>query len=209
MIGDCMALPTHFVYLREIDPSIIQDIKYFTSDNFMGRPINGYDAPQCIFTKDAALALAKVQQQLKKQSLSLKVFDCYRPQTAVNHFIVWSKDAVDQKMKSLYYPHVNKADCFKLGYVAEKSAHTRGSAVDLTIVRLPTKIELDMGTRFDFMDESSYPLSEKIQGQARENRLLLRRLMQQYGFEPYEKEWWHFTFKNEAYPDTYFDFPVK
>lgn len=207
-----MALPHKFVYLKDVDPSIIQEMKYITQDNFIGRPIAGYEAAQCILTQPAALALAKVQQALKAKGLSLKVFDCYRPQTAVNDFIKWSKDVSDQKMKAKYYPRVNKADFFTLGYVGAKSGHTRGSTVDLTIVRLeanqPPK-ELAMGTRFDFMDELSHALSEHIQGRPRDNRFLLRHAMQQAGFNPYDTEWWHFTLKNEPFPETYFDFPVK
>ncbi len=209
-VSPLMALPNDFVYLKEIDPSIIQDMKYFTHDNFIGRPIAGYESPRCILTRQAAMALANVQKKLNEQSLSLKVFDCYRPQTAVNDFIAWSKDAADQKMKSHYYPRVNKADVFTLGYVAEKSSHSRGSTVDLSIVHLnePSK-ELAMGTHFDFMDELSHALSEHIQGEPRNNRLMLRDLMQQAGFIPYEKEWWHFTLKEEPFPETYFDFPVR
>jgi len=210
--GKCMALPVGFVYLKDVDSSIIQDVKYFTHDNFMGRPIKGYTAAECILTKKAAVALSELQRTLLPQHLSLKVYDCYRPQTAVNDFIAWSKDATDQKMKKDYYPNVNKADFFTLGYVAEKSTHTRGSTVDLTLARLPTNnskpIEMPMGTHFDFMDELSHSLSPNIRGEEKKNRLLLRRLMQKAGFEPYDKEWWHFTFKDEPYPDTYFDFPV-
>lgn len=209
-----MALPDGFVYLKDVDPSILQDMKYLTQDNFIGRPVAGYEAPQCIMTLSAAKALAKAQHTLKLQhpSLSLKIFDCYRPQTAVNDFIEWSKDIKDQKMKNQYYPRVNKADFFTLGYVAAKSGHTRGSTVDLTIVQSEpdqNSKELAMGTRFDFMDELSHSLSEHIQGKPRENRLLLRNIMQEAGFNPYEYEWWHFTLKNEPFPDTYFDFPVK
>lgn len=208
--SSCMALPTGFVYLKDIDPTIIQDVKYFTHDNFIGRPINGYAAAECILTQEAALALSKLQKILLSQKLSLKVYDCYRPQTAVNDFIAWSKDTSDQKMKKDYYPRVDKGDFFKLGYIAEKSSHTRGSTVDLTIVHLSGKkpIDMNMGTHFDFMDELSHPLNPDIHDEGKNNRMFLRRMMQEAGFEPYDKEWWHFTFKNEPYPDTYFDFPV-
>ena len=207
-----MALPTGFVYLKDVDSSILQDVKYFTHNNFIGRPIQGYAAAECILTQEAAHALSKLQQQLLPQHLSLKVYDCYRPQAAVNDFIAWSKDASDQKMKKDYYPRVNKANLFKLGYIAEESGHTRGSTVDLTLVHLPThggaSFEMNMGTHFDFMDELSHPLNPNIHDEARKNRLFLRSMMQKVGFEPYDQEWWHFTFKNEPYPDTYFDFPV-
>jgi D-alanyl-D-alanine dipeptidase len=210
--GKTIALPNGFVYLKDIDTSIIQDMKYFTHDNFIGRPIKGYAAAECILTQNAARALSKLQRTLLSKSLSLKVYDCYRPQTAVNDFIVWSKDASDQKMKKNYYPNVNKADFFKLGYVAEKSGHTRGSTVDLTLVRLPVNggepLQIAMGTHFDFMDELSHSLSPNIHGDARNNRLFLRSMMQKAGFEPFDTEWWHFTLKEEPYPNTYFNFPV-
>ncbi|HVE44348.1 MAG TPA: M15 family metallopeptidase [Gammaproteobacteria bacterium] len=207
-----MALPTGFVYLKEVDASIIQDVRYFTTNNFIGRPIKGYEAAECILTREAAQALSQLQQQLLPQHLSLKVYDCYRPQTAVDDFIAWSEDENDQKMKEEYYPNVNKADFFALGYVAAKSGHTRGSTVDLTIVHLPVNDgkpkEMAMGTHFDFMDELSHALSPKIHGKEKDNRLFLRSMMQKAGFEPYEKEWWHFTLKDEPYPDTYFNFPI-
>lgn len=207
-----MSLPHGFVYLDEIDSSIILDIKYFTDDNFIGQPIKGYEAPLCILSLEAALALSSLQQKLLSQNLSFKVFDGYRPQMAVDHFVEWSK-ASDQKNKRDFYPNISKTEFFTLGYVAEKSAHTRGSAVDLTIVQLPANknsqaIELPMGTQFDFMDELSHPLNPALPEEVRNNRLFLRTLMKEGGFEPYDKEWWHFTFKPEPFPNTYFNFPV-
>lgn len=206
-----MLLPDNFVYLEDIDASIIQDIKYFSHDNFIGRPIKGYLDSRCILTLPAALALTKVQKTLQQQSLSLKVFDCYRPQTAVNDFIDWAKEPHDQKMKSSFYPRVDKANFFDQGYIAkERSTHSRGSTVDLTIVRLApdqTNIDLPMGTSFDFMDKLSNYYATEISEEARSNRLLLREVMQT-AFIPYDVEWWHFTLKNEPFPDQYFDFPV-
>jgi D-alanyl-D-alanine dipeptidase len=207
-----MALPSGFVYLHDVDPGIIQEVKYFTDDNFIGRPVKGYQAPVCILTQQAAFALANAQRQLKSQALSLKVFDCYRPQAAVNDFMQWSEDVADQKMKASYYPRINKKDIFKLGYLSATSGHTRGSTVDLTIVRVAANqaaAELNMGTPFDFLDERSHVFAESIQGEARQNRILLREVMQQAGFVPYEKEWWHFTLGNEPFPTSYFDFAVK
>lgn len=207
---NALALPRNFVYLNDIDPSIIQDIRYSTPANFVGRPLKGYKTSKCILTREAALALSKIQQQLKKQFLSLKVYDCYRPQMTVNDFIEWSYDSKDQKLKSVYYPNVNKIDFFKLGYVAKRSSHTRGSTVDLTIVNLldPKQSELDMGTNFDFMDERSHALTKQIHNRARSNRFYLRSVMQQGGYVPYDKEWWHFTLQNEPYADTYFNFLI-
>ncbi len=214
-MSNAQALPENFVYLNKVDPSIIQAMKYITNNNFIGRPIQGYQAAKCILTAPAASALKKAQQELKKKSLSLEVYDCYRPQRAVKDFISWGNDSTDQKNKSDYYPSISKKDLFTLGYVGTKSGHTRGSTVDLTIVSLKSGEELDMGTHFDFMDESSHTLSEKIQGQQRENRLLLRNTMLNAGFLPYENEWWHFGLNNEPYPESFFDthprfdFPVK
>ena len=210
--GNRMVVPADFVYLAEIDPTIIQDVKYFMSDNFLGRPVKGYESPACILTQKAAIALSEIQQQLKSQSLGLKMFDCYRPQMAVDDFIVWSQDTADQKKKFQYYPNVNKADFFKLGYVAKKSGHTRGSTVDLTIIDLKTNKELDMGTHFDFMDELSHPFNRLVTLKQYQNRQLLNRIMSKNGFIPlvYEDtEWWHFTLRKETFPDTYFNFHVK
>jgi|694.fasta_scaffold119511_2 D-alanyl-D-alanine dipeptidase len=210
--GGRMILPEGFVYLTEIDPTIIQDVKYFTSDNFLGRSVKGYESPTCILTQKTAIALSKIQCQLKSQSLGLKVFDCYRPQMAVDDFIVWSQDATDQKTKFRYYPNVNKADFFKLGYLGEKSGHTRGSTVDLTIIDLKTNKELDMGTHFDFMDELSHPFNYSVTLKQYQNRQLLNHIMSKNGFIPLvskDTEWWHFTLKKEPFPDTYFNFPVK
>lgn len=206
-----MSLPAGFVYLNEIDTSILIDMKYYTEDNFIGRRIQGYEAPVCIMTLEAAVALSKLQQHLLMQDMSLKVFDAYRPQVAVDEFIRWSEDASDQKMKADYYPHIDKVDLFDLGYLAKKSSHTRGSTVDLTIVHLsqyaPT--EIAMGTRFDFMDELSHPACDQVSNEIRFHRFFLRELMQEAGFLPIETEWWHFTLDHEPFPDTYFNFHVK
>lgn len=205
-------LPKDFIYLKEIAPSIQQDIHYATSNNFIGRPLPGYESPVCILTEPTARALSKVQHELNQQGLGLKVFDGYRPQMTVNEFIRWSNDSNDQKMKAEYYPNVNKADFFKLGYIAEKSGHTRGSTVDLTIIDLKTNKELDMGTSFDFMDELSHPFSQAVTKKQYNNRQLLNNLMSKHGFislTQQDTEWWHFTLKDELFPDTYFNFPVK
>lgn len=227
-------LPKGFVYLRDIDPTIQQDIRYHSYHNFIGRPIKGYLSGKCILTKSAAQALAKVQRELLKQNLSLKVYDCYRPQMAVDEFIAWSADPNDQKMKAEFYPRVDKKDFFKLGYVAERSSHTRGSTVDLTIVPnpMPSDIDhyhpkqtltacfapyktrfndgsIDMGTGYDCMDSLAHPDNQQLQQTAVKNRMLLSRLMQKNGFKPYPQEWWHFTLSNEPFPDTYFNFLVK
>jgi D-alanyl-D-alanine dipeptidase len=204
-------LPKEFVYLHDIAPSIQQEIRYATDDNFVGRPLTGYESPLCILTEPTARALLKVQQELNKQNLGLKVFDGYRPQRTVNEFIRWSKDVTDQKMKQEYYPRVNKADFFKLRYVAELSGHTRGSTVDLTIIDLKTNQELDMGTTFDFMDELSHPFNTAVTAKQYQDRQFLNHMMSANGFIPLdeeETEWWHFTLKDELFPDTYFNVPI-
>ncbi len=201
-------LPHGFVYLKDIDASIVQDMRYSGSNNFIGRPIAGYDAAQCIISLPAAQALSKIQTALKKQQLSLKVFDCYRPQMAVDDFIAWSKNPDDQKMKTDYYPHIDKSELFSRGYIAVKSGHTRGSTTDLTIISTETGKELDMGTHFDFMDPLSHHDVKKISETAYQHRLLLKHIMMKNGFEPYFAEWWHYTLKNEPYPDTYFNFKI-
>lgn len=231
-IAPAETLPSDFVYLRNVDPSIIQEMRYAQYHNFVGRPIAGYHAEECILTKQTAYALSKVQTELKKSGLSLKVYDCYRPQTAVNDFIAASKDLSNQKMKAEFYPYVNKADVFKLGYVAEKSGHSRGSTVDLTIVPVPTPKQetynrhqklvncaaprakrfhdnsIEMGTGFDCFDLKAHPDNTTVNNIAYHNRSVLWVVMEQQGFKPVDTEWWHFTLKNEPFPSTYFNFPV-
>jgi D-alanyl-D-alanine dipeptidase len=228
------AIPSDFVYLSQYDPSILQDIRYAGYHNFVGRPIAGYETNECILTKAAARALSNVQKELLKSGYSLKVYDGYRPKMAVNDFIQWSRDPSQQQMKSEFYPNVDKKDFFKLGYVAARSGHSRGSTVDVTIVPIPTLSQttyhqgqrliacyapysqrfkdnsIDMGTGFDCMDAKSHPLNKTgIPLTAYQNRMLLRHVMEEHGFMPYSKEWWHFTLKNEPYPNTYFNFPIK
>lgn len=225
------SLPLDFVYLKAIDPSIQQEIRYFTNHNFIGSPIEGYQASECILTKAAAQALSAIQKELQKSGLSLKVYDCYRPQRAVNEFIAWSQKTEDQKMKAEFYPRVNKADFFELGYVGAKSGHTRGSTMDLTIIPAGAKSQtyrpnqplvacyapynqrfndgsIDMGTGFDCMDPLSHNDNQTINPVAYKNRQLLKTMMEKHGFLPFQTEWWHFTLKNEPHPDSYFDFPV-
>lgn len=226
------SLPAGFVYLKDVDPSIQQDIRYYGYHNFLGRPVKGYNAAECILTQQAANALKKVQTELRKSNLSLKVFDCFRPQMAVDDFIAWSQQINQQQMKAEFYPRVDKRDFFKLGYVAAKSGHTRGSTVDLTIVPIPTLQQadyhrgqsltvcyapyhvrffdssIDMGTGFDCMDELAHPMNKNINFVAYHNRMLLRNIMQKYGFNPLAEEWWHFTLKDEPFENKYFNFAI-
>jgi D-alanyl-D-alanine dipeptidase len=202
-------LPTGFVYLSDIDKTIKYELRYLNSNNFIGKSIDGYDKNCVIITKKAAINLKKVQAALLKKGLSLKIFDAYRPQQAVNHFVKWAKVLKDTLMKKEYYPKVDKGALFTLGYIASKSGHTRGSTVDLTIIELKTGVELDMGSTYDYFGIQSHPFYPKISKKEKENRMLLRTIMLQNNFKPYENEWWHFTLKKEPFPNTYFNFPIK
>ncbi|MGW3650606.1 M15 family metallopeptidase [Streptomyces sp. NPDC000878] len=224
--------PDDFVALRSVDPTIIQEMRYFTPHNFVGEPIDGYEQPICILTRPAAEALHQAQLKLRPQGYTLKVYDCYRPQRAVDHFVRWAEDLDDQTMKGEFYPDVDKTRLFEDGYIAEKSGHSRGSTMDLTIVKLPAEPtrpyvpgeplvpcyaaqserfpdnSVDMGTGYDCFDTLSHTLDPRIQGEQRANRLLLKDTLEDLGFVNLAEEWWHFTFKPELFPDTYFDFPV-
>ena len=205
----CISLEANnFLELKKEIPSIELDIKYYGSDNFIGKLITGYLAPQPILTKEATLALKKVQTELKTFSLGLKIFDAYRPQKAVDHFVRWGKDLTDIKMKEAFYPNIEKKNLFKEGYIAEHSGHSRGSTVDLTIIDLESKTELDMGSSFDFFGTASWVNYKNITAQQRANRVLLHTIMLKHGFKSYAQEWWHFTLKNEPYKE-YFDFNVE
>ena len=202
-------LPKGFVYLSDIDKTIQSELRYLNSNNFIGKPIDGYYEDCIIVTKETAIALQKVQQILLKKGLSLKVFDAYRPQQAVDHFVRWAKVLEDTLKKNEFYPDVPKSELFKLGYIATKSGHTRGSTVDLTIVKVNTGKELDMGSPYDYFGVQSHPFYKHISTIKKRNRLYLRKVMLENGFKPYDNEWWHFTLKKEPFPRTYFNFPIK
>jgi len=189
--------------------SIQIDVRYFGADNFVGAPVDGYLAEQIIISQDAADALLKVQLSLVSQGLALKIFDAYRPQRAVDHFVRWAQDLGDIRMKQKYYPNVQKQHLFRDGYIASRSGHSRGSTVDLTLVRLSDGQELDMGTPWDYFDPLSWPSSTAVSVAQKANRDLLRQVMLAAGFRPLEEEWWHFTLANEPYPERYFDFPIQ
>ena len=205
----CQHKPDDFVYLLDLEPSIKIELRYFSNNNFIGQPIDGYHRSTIIVSKPTAIALQKVQNDLEKKGLGLKIFDAYRPQQAVNHFVRWAKVLNDTLMKQSYYPDVPKSELFKRGYIASKSGHSRGSTVDLTLIDLDTGNELDMGSPYDFFGVQSHPFYKKITDKQRKNRMLLRRVMLKNGFKPYENEWWHFTLRDEPFPNQYFDFPVK
>ena len=197
-----------FLELKKEIPSIELDIRYYGSNNFIGKPIDGYLAPKAILSKEATLALKKVQKELKTFSLGLKIFDAYRPQKAVDHFVRWGKDLADIKMKDTFYPNVKKKNLFKEGYIAKHSGHSRGSTVDVTMIDLNSKTELDMGSSFDLFGKLSWVAYKNITAQQRANRMLLHTIMLKHGFKSYAQEWWHFTLKNEPYKE-YFDFNVE
>jgi D-alanyl-D-alanine dipeptidase len=205
-------LPDGFVYVDTVVPDVKVELRYGTTHNFVGARIDGYIAPKCILTKQAAEALKKVQAELKPFGLGLKIYDAYRPQQAVNHFRRWAANASDVRMKTEFYPETDKKDLFRKGYLASRSGHSRGSTVDLTLAPLDAKSPedvLDMGSPFDFFGPSSRTDSHSVESGPRAHRMLLQVLMKKYGFRPYAYEWWHFTLKNEPFPGTYFNFPVQ
>ncbi len=199
---------SQFVLLSDYVPGIIQEIRYFSTFNFVGERIDGYEVPCAILTKEAARALKAVSNQANARGFRLKIFDAYRPATAVKHFVLWGIDDLDQKMKPFFYPEVEKQDLFKEGYIAAQSGHSRGSTVDLTLVDMMTGKEVDMGSAFDYFGELSHPDYKGVTKEQYENRMMLQDMMVQNGFEPIDCEWWHFTLKDEPFPDTYFEFPV-
>lgn len=201
-------LPKGFVYLQEIIPDIILDVRYAGENNFLGTPVEGYKNKTVILAIPAARALEKVQQELKSQGYCLKVFDGYRPQRAVNHFISWARVSDDTLKKQQFYPDVDKKDLFRLGYISTRSGHSRGSTIDLTIVDLKTGTETDMGGPYDFFGELSHHNYSEISDVQKNNRTLLKKIMMKHGFQPYSQEWWHYTYQPEPFPDTYFDFIV-
>ncbi len=204
--------PAAFVDASTVIPGLVVDMRYAGAHNFVGGPVDGYQKPVCLLTRPAAEALAQVQRDLSAQKLGLKVFDCYRPTRAVAHFIRWARDVRDTKAKAEFYPAVDKRDLFRLGYISPQSGHSRGSTVDLSLVRLADgaePAELDMGTPFDTFSPRSWPSDTTVGAAARQNRALLADAMRRHGFVRYIKEWWHFTLANEPFRGTYFDFPVQ
>ena len=197
-----------FVSLGDVIPDVVLDIRYHGTYNFVGARIDGYEEPLALLTKEAASALKDASEELSEKGYRLKIFDAYRPQMAVDHFIRWAKDPDDVRMKKHFYPDLDKAVLFPQGYIMEKSGHSRGSTVDLTLVDRRTGEDLDMGGTFDYFGELSHSDYRGITGRQYSNRMLLRDAMTRHGFKPLAEEWWHFTLKNEPYPDTYFTFPV-
>ncbi|MGM9703560.1 MAG: M15 family metallopeptidase [Prevotella sp.] len=206
-----------FVLLTDVVPDVILEIRYYGTYNFIGRRIPGYDEPIAILTRQAADSLKKVSDDLISQGYRLKIFDAYRPQKAVDYFMEWAKDVGDTLMKPYFYPELDKAVLVPQEYVAERSGHTRGSTIDLTLFDMQTEKEVDMGCTYDYFGLASHPSAQPgqevgaykpINQQQYDNRMILQRAMVAHGFKPYDCEWWHFTLKNEPYPDTYFVFPI-
>jgi len=222
-----------FVSLQDVDPTIVVEMRYLTAHNFMGRRVPGYRENVCLLTRQAAAALAEAQRVVRREGYTLKVYDCYRPQRSVDAFVRWAKDLDDERMKREFYPRVEKRVLFKEGYIASQSGHSRGSTVDLTLVKLPPRRQeryhrgdrlrdcaasvrrrfrdntIDMGTGYDCFDPLAHPYNARLRGKVRLNRLRLREPMIAAGFKGLATEWWHFTLKDERYRETFFDFPME
>ena len=207
-ITDIKMDPSGFVLLSDYIPHIIQEIRYFTTYNFIGDRIDGYEEPCAILTKEAARALKTVSNEMMVQGYRLKIYDAYRPANAVKHFVLWGIEDTDVRMKPYFYPDLQKQELFAKGYIAKLSSHSRGSTVDLTLLDMATGKEVDMGSPFDYFSEKSHPDYKDITEEQYENRMKLQHVMVRNGFKPIDCEWWHFTLENEPYPDTYFEFPV-
>ena len=197
-----------FVLLGNFVPHIVQEIRYYSTYNFIGDRVDGYEEPCALLTKEAARALKAVASEMIVQGYRLKIFDAYRPACAVRHFVLWGIEDQDIRMKPYFYPELEKQELFAKGYIAKQSSHSRGSTVDLTLLDMRTGKELDMGSPFDLFSPISHPDCRDITEEQYENRMCLQRAMVRGGFIPMDCEWWHFTLKNEPYPDTYFEFPV-
>lgn len=202
-------LPKGFVYVEDVIPTIKVELRYFSNNNFLGRPVDSYKKEVAILTVQAAEALKLVQEELKQYNLSIMIYDSYRPQTAVNHFVRWARDLKDTINKSAFYPKVKKQHLFQEGYISSQSGHSRGSTMDITLVDINTCEPLDMGSPYDFFGPESWIANNDLTAQQRANRMLLQTIMLKHGFRFYTKEWWHFTLRGEPFPDTYFDFPVE
>lgn len=224
-----------FVYLHEVDPTILVSLRYATDENFVGSPVDGYKKPFAIVTKQTAEALRQAQEELKKDGFSLVVYDAYRPQRAVNHLMRWANEKRNQIKKVEYYPYVNKNELFRLHYIAERSGHSRGSTVDVTIMKDGEKLKpiersvrrlldgrtitflddgtVDMGSSFDLFDKASHSDNDFIAGHHKKKRDYLKMIMVKYGFKPYSNEWWHFRFAKEPFnaedDSSYFDFEIE
>lgn len=198
-----------FIDISDAVPDVITEIRYYSTYNFIGDRINGYEGPFALLTKEAAKALKNASDELIKNGYRLKIYDAYRPQRAVDHFVRWAEDISDTRMKKIFYPNVSKKDLFSSGFIAGHSGHSRGSTVDLTLFDMTKGCDVDMGGYFDYFGEQSHSSYENITKEQSDNRRLLKETMVKNGFLPLEEEWWHFSLKDEPYPGIYFDFPVR
>lgn len=210
-----------FVTVTDVVPDAILEIRYFSTYNFVGSRIDGYLQPTALLTREAADSLRAVSEDVMKLGYRLKIWDAYRPQMAVDHFVRWAADVTDTVMKPYFYPDLDKGVLFEQEYIMEKSGHTRGSTVDLTLFDMDAGEEVDMGGTFDFFGPESHPDyggnpetgeytgGADITAKQFENRMVLRDAMLRHGFKPIDSEWWHFTLRNEPFPDTYFNFSVR
>ena len=205
---DEAAAAADFVVVSQVIPDAILEIRYHSTFNFVGDRIDGYDEPCALLTREAALALKEASDDLMAQGYRIKIYDAYRPQDAVNHFVRWAKDLGDTRMKAYFYSEVDKSQLFSSGYIAKRSGHSRGSTVDITLFDLSTGKDADMGGTFDYFGDASHYEYKKLTPEQKKNRLILRKAMTAHGFKPISTEWWHFTLIDEPYPDTYFNFPV-
>lgn len=197
-----------FMLVTDVVPDVILEIRYYSTYNFVGDRIDGYEQPLAFLTREAAAALKEVSDDLVAKGYRLKIYDAYRPHKAVLHFMKWAKDVNDARMKQYFYPDLEKDVLFPLGYISDHSGHSRGSTVDLTLFDMATEKEVDMGGTFDYFGELSHPDYKYITEEQYANRMILREAMLAHGFKPLPEEWWHFTLANEPYPDTYFTFPI-
>ena len=197
-----------FVLLSDMVPGVVQEIRYYSTYNFVGERIDGYEEPCALITRQAARALKAVSNEMQVKGYRLKVFDAYRPACAVRHFVLWGLEDLDLRMKPFFYPELEKQELFMKGYIASQSSHSRGSTIDLTLLDMKTGKEVDMGSPFDLFSPVSHPDYRGITEEQYENRMLLQKAMMRGGFLPIDCEWWHFTLDNEPFPDTYFEFPV-
>lgn len=200
--------PSGFVLLSDHIPGIVQEIRYYSTYNFIGDRIDGYEEPCAILTLEAARALKNVSNEVNAMGFRLKVFDAYRPACAVRHFVLWGIEDLDLRMKPYFYPDLEKHELFEQGYIASQSGHSRGSTVDLTLLDMQTGKEVDMGSPFDLFSPLSHPDSREVTNEQHDNRMLLQKVMVRNGFMPINCEWWHFTLRDEPFPDVYFEFPV-
>lgn len=198
-----------FVNIADVASDVIYEIRYYSSYNFIGDRIDGYEAPVALLTLEAARALKRASDDFLREGFRIKIYDAFRPQRAVDHFVRWARDLSDQRMKDIFYPNVDKDKLFALGFIAEHSGHSRGSTVDITLFDMTKGRDADMGGYFDLFGEASKSDYDKVTRTQRHNRMLLKDIMTNNGFTPYSEEWWHFTLQDEPFPDTYFDFPVQ